>query len=54
MTMESNINYRNVISDVKQIILNGRNTVYRAASKAMVLTYWNIGKRIVEDEQHGL
>lgn len=53
MTMESNINYRNVISDVKQIILNGRNTVYRATSKAMVLTYWNIGKRIVEDEQHG-
>lgn len=26
---------------------------YNAANKAMVLTYWHVGKRIVEQEQAG-
>lgn len=39
--------------EVKQIIEESRNTVYRAANFAMVQTYWNIGKLIVEDEQKG-
>ncbi len=53
MKRELNLNYQNVILDVKHIILKGRDKAYQAASKTMVLTYWNIGRRIVEDEQHG-
>lgn len=49
----SETNYLKVIADVKQIVLNGRSAAYQAVSQAMIATYWNIGKRIVEDEQNG-
>lgn len=39
--------------EIKAIIAAGRDSAYRAASTAMVMTYWNIGKRIVEQEQAG-
>lgn len=42
-----------VISDIKQIINEGRNAAYTAVDAAMITTYWNIGRRIVEEEQHG-
>lgn len=45
------VNYQNVINDIKGIISSGREVAYNAANKAMVLTYWHIGKRIVEHEQ---
>ena len=45
--------YQSVISDIRNIITAGRNSAYSAASAAMVMTYWNIGKRIVEQEQSG-
>lgn len=45
--------YQNVIDDVKGIISSGIENAYVAANRAMVLTYWNIGKRIVEQEQDG-
>lgn len=52
--MENNlIEYRSVVTDVKNIIALGQKEAYNAASKAMVLTYWNVGKRIVEQEQAG-
>lgn len=38
---------------VIQIIEQARNTVYRTANFALVQSYWNIGKRIVEEEQNG-
>lgn len=37
--------YQSVITDIKNIISAGQREAYGAASKAMVLTYWNIGKR---------
>ena len=40
-------------TEVKQIIEQARNTVYKTANFAMVQAYWNIGKRIVEEEQNG-
>ncbi|MBO7566186.1 MAG: DUF1016 family protein [Bacteroidales bacterium] len=43
----------NIVEDIKQIINNGRNTAYTAVNYAMIATYWNIGRRIVEEEQHG-
>lgn len=52
--MENNLTaYQTVITDIKDIISSGRGNAYSAANKAMVLTYWNIGKRIVEQEQNG-
>ena len=45
--------YQSIISDIKDIIVAGRNSAYKAVSVAMIKTYWNIGKRIVEQEQAG-
>ena len=47
------VNYQDVITDIKGIISSGREVAYNAANKAMVLTYWHVGKRIVEQEQAG-
>lgn len=41
------------INDVKSIVAEGLNTAYSAVNSAMISTYWNIGKRIVEEEQQG-
>lgn len=51
--MKQIMDYENTILDIKAIIDLGRNAAYSAVSKSMVLTYWNIGKRIVEEEQKG-
>lgn len=45
--------YQSVIDDVKDIISSGMESAYNATSRAMVLTYWNVGRRIVEQEQNG-
>lgn len=45
--------YQRMIAEIKQIITAGRQHVYQAANEAMVLTYWHVGKRIVEQEQKG-
>lgn len=42
--------YQPIIAEIKQIITAGRQHVYQAANEAMVLTYWHVGKRIVEQE----
>lgn len=42
--------YQSVIIEIKSIISSGQEAAYSASSKAMLLTYWNIGKRIVEFE----
>ncbi len=47
------VNYQDVITAIKGIISSGREVAYNAANKAMVLTYWHVGKRIVEQEQAG-
>lgn len=39
--------------DIKKVIDEARNTVYRSANFAMVQAYWDIGKLIVEEEQNG-
>lgn len=43
----------NFISDIRRIIENGRQQAYAAAGNITLLTYWNIGRRIVEEEQSG-
>lgn len=41
------------LSDIIEIILHGRDVAYKAVNESMVRTYWAVGKRIVEEEQHG-
>ena len=43
----------NLIKDIKQIIETGRATAYATVNATMIATYWNIGRRIVEEEQQG-
>lgn len=45
--------YQPIITDIKEIISAGQQNAYNAANIVMVLTYWHIGKRIVEQEQEG-
>ena len=45
--------YQSVITEIKSIISSGQEAAYSASSKAMLLTYWNISKRIVEQELGG-
>lgn len=42
-----------LLSDVLNILKNARQKAYSAVNFAMVEAYWNIGKRIVEEEQNG-
>ncbi|GHT73986.1 hypothetical protein AGMMS50262_06080 [Bacteroidia bacterium] len=41
------------INEIKTIIHHGQSKAYRAINSVMVETYWNLGKRIVEQEQQG-
>ncbi len=38
---------------IRQLIENARSRIYQAVNTTLVQTYWEIGKRIVEEEQHG-
>lgn len=42
-----------LVSDIRSIIEGGQRRAYAAANQTIVLTYWHIGRRIVEEEQHG-
>ena len=42
-----------LLQTIKSIISSEQEAAYSASSKAMLLTYWNIGKRIVEQEMGG-
>ena len=45
--------YENALNDIKTIISSARNTAYSVTNQVMIMAYWNIGKRIVEEEQNG-
>ena len=45
--------YQSAIDDIREIIRNGRTAAYQAVSATQILTNWNVGKRIIEEEQHG-
>lgn len=44
---------KNIYTDVKNILEEARSGSVRAVNFSMVLAYWQIGKRIVEEEQSG-
>ena len=43
----------NYINEVKEILKSARQKAYTAVNSAMVEAYWEIGRRIVEEEQSG-
>jgi hypothetical protein len=40
-------------TEIRAILQNARQRAYRSVGFVMVEAYWQIGKRIVEEEQHG-
>jgi predicted nuclease of restriction endonuclease-like (RecB) superfamily len=40
-------------TEISELLRQARNAAYRSVNTIMVQTYWQIGKRIVEQEQHG-
>nr|WP_314080519.1 PDDEXK nuclease domain-containing protein [uncultured Leptotrichia sp.] len=44
---------KNYINEIKKILKNARQKAYTAVNSAMVEAYWEIGRRIVEEEQRG-
>ncbi|MDO8741402.1 MAG: DUF1016 N-terminal domain-containing protein [Candidatus Woesearchaeota archaeon] len=45
--------YSSLITDIGSLLEQGRKQAYQAVNTILVRTYWEIGKRIVEFEQHG-
>ena len=46
-------NDKQFLNDVAKLLQEGRSKTHIAINLVMVETYWNIGKRIVEQEQQG-
>ena len=49
----NNLISRRFFDDISSIITTGQHQAYAAAGQAAIATYWNIGRRIVEEEQQG-
>ena len=41
------------ITDVRSIIENGRKKAYDTIIRTSIKTFWDVGKRIIEEEQKG-
>jgi len=44
---------KSIISDIKSIIANSKDSAIRAVDHQRTLMYWHIGRRIFEEEQQG-
>lgn len=44
----------NLYKDIRNVLNDARNKVSRVVNFAIVDAYWNIGRMIVEEEQHGI
>lgn len=51
--MDKELTNISLITDLRSIIEQGKRQAYSAINATMISTYWNVGKRIVEEEQHG-
>jgi len=49
----SDLLHKNFISEIKHLLHTARSTVYQTINSTMTNTYWEIGRRIVEEEQKG-
>ncbi len=44
-------NYQTLLADIKTAIRSGRNRAIRQLSRAVIESYWDIGRRILESQQ---
>jgi len=51
--MQLENNPQHFYNDIKQLLQKARNSVYQTINTTMTQTYWQIGQRIVEQEQEG-
>lgn len=42
-----------IVSEVRSIIEQGRKQAYAEVAKKAIITYWKVGRRLVEEEQNG-
>ena len=52
--MKSNITNTLFISGIKELLQKARKSIYQTINTTMTQTYWEIGRRIVEEEQGGV
>lgn len=48
-----NLTNNNIYQEIKELLYSAKNRVYQAINTTMTQTYFQIGKRIVEEEQGG-
>lgn len=53
MSKENEITDNDFFMEVSQLLEQARNKAYQSVNSIMVETYWQIGKRIVAQEEHG-
>lgn len=53
ISSESSVEKLEFVSGIKALINKARQHIVRSVNTAMVATYWEIGRRIVEEEQNG-
>jgi hypothetical protein len=46
-------NYDSLIGTIRSLVETARHSAARSVNALMTATYWEIGRRIVEFEQHG-
>lgn len=51
--LTTNIQESQFYAEIKELLLQARSRAYMAVNSIMSQTYWQIGKRIVEQEQNG-
>ncbi len=51
--IKPSVPYERFFTDVAEILQAGRSQAVRAVNSTMIRTYWQLGRRIVEEEQHG-
>jgi len=49
---KQNVN-KNLFEDIKEIITDSKSKIYTTINTTIISAYWNIGKKIVEEEQKG-
>ena len=49
----SNVQFSNIVGDIRNIILKARNKAYASINQNLIYSNWQIGRRIVEEEQRG-
>ena len=51
--LRADSHYKGLVADLSRLLENARRTSARAVNAAMTVTYWELGRRIVEFEQGG-